>query len=195
MALQVSQLSALATLHIATSSYTVDSMEVLTALTSLRRLRLDSNSCLPTCLPALTRLEQLALYVTRRHDEELRTVLSNVLPNLSNLTCLSLRCNIYHCVPPSVAALPRLQRLGVAGYPANGADFSLPQGTWLASLRWLGLPWVVVGSAAASGVLSSASSLEYLCALFVEGYSLQRATPCGPLPPPTRRCAAWPLRV
>jgi len=68
-----------------------------------------------------------------------------------------------------VSALPRLQRLCFEkhGVPLAGADTSLPQGPWLASIRWLGLPWEVLESAL--GILADrAACLEYLCVMFPE---------------------------
>jgi len=136
-------------------------MAVLTTLTSLPRLHLVCNHNLPACLSTLTWLEQLEVL----HLRPVNPALEVALPLLVNLTCLSLCCNDYRRIPPALAQLPRLQRLCFDAKPAAAAaeDFSLPQPAWLASIRWLGLPWVTLRQAV--GWLPGAVQLEYLCSL------------------------------
>jgi len=143
-------------------------MAPLSTLTSLRRLQLCDNNP-PACLPALTWLEQLA--VTNR-VRSMDGKLDAALPNLQNLKCLCLTCRIdYERILPALASLPRLQRLFLYGHPAEGADLRLPPGPWLASIRWLGLPWHALRPAPAAGMLSCAPHLEYLRA-FLPPYAL-----------------------
>jgi len=139
-------------------------MALLTALTSLRQLHLYEHQNLPACLPALTWPEQLAVHWHSEEEMPADEELSTALPHLQNLTCLSIQCNDYQTVPPAVAGLPRLQRLWFDVEPRRGAVLSLPQGPWLASIRWLGLPWELARQAL--GTLRTAAHLEYLCVLF-----------------------------
>jgi len=158
--LQVSQLSALASLQLVGSSYTPAGMAALTALTSLRDLRLRYNRNLPACLSTLTWLEQLTAQYPVDDDPAFNAVLSS----LQNLTCLSLCYPSCYCLPPALAGLSRLQRLGLEGWPEGAEDEpGLPEGPWLASIRWLGLPWELLQPAAAARLLHSAPRLEYLC--------------------------------
>jgi len=163
-------LSSLASLHLVYSSYTADGMAALTAITSLRCLQLRSTERLPACLSALTRLEQLGVH---SELEPLGEELCDALPRLQNLTCLSLDSMGYLRIPPALAELPRLQRLCADVFSFPG-DASLPRGAWLASIRWLGLPWGVWQ--AATGVLTHAPRLEYLCAI---GEEEPPAVPAG----------------
>jgi len=139
-------------------------MALLTALTCLRRLGLFEYDCLPACLSALTWLQLLALHSESWPIDDNADELSTELANLQNLTCLSLYSNGYRCIPPALAELPRLQHLCFDGGPFQGDDLQgleVPEGAWLASIRWLGLPWEVLELAAS--VLCSAPRLEYLC--------------------------------
>jgi len=145
-------------LYLEDSAYTAGRTAPLTALTSLRRLRLLSANGMLPCLPALTWLEQLEVETS---PEQLSGQVDAALPSLQHLTCLAVDCDDYQRIPPALAELPLLQRLCFTGIPAGGADLSLPQGPWLASIRWLGLPWQVLESAVS--VLSNAPRLEYLC--------------------------------
>jgi len=156
--LQLSQLSALARLETVLCGYTADGMAVLTALTSLRCLRLYDNDRLPACLPALTWLEQLVVHSVEAAMQE---ELNMILPRMQRPTSLSLRFIDYQHFPPALANLSRLQRLCFWGKPADDADLRLPVGPWLASIRWLGLPWEVLDLA--MGGLTTVSHLEYLC--------------------------------
>jgi len=136
-------------------------MGMLTSLASLRTLRIGADTRLPSCLSTLTGLEQLATSQDMGVDGE---ALEAALPNLQRLTCLSLFCQAYMHILPTIASLPHLQRLCFDGNAAvTGADLSLPQGAWLASIRWLGLPWEVLEPAV--GTLQGAPNLEYLCSL------------------------------
>jgi len=137
--------------------YTTDGMALLTALASLRHLNLEDPVMPPDCLPELTWLERLEY----RGDVWL---LGEALPSLQRLTCLALFDGFEDSCQntlPALAGLSRLQRLCIDGEFDSGADLSLPQGPWLASIRRLGLPWA--GLEPAAGVLRRAPCLEYLC--------------------------------
>jgi len=108
-------------------------------------------------LPELTWLERLEAWPA----EELQ--LEEALPNLRALTCLFLTYPGLR-IPTSLTAPPRLMRLCLFSLEL-GAEESLPAGAGLAALRWLALPWTVLRSAAAAGVLSGAQRLEYLCCI------------------------------
>jgi len=171
----VSQLSALVSLCLnrpITGHYAADGMAPLTALPALRQLRLPGVKGLPACLSALTRLEQLQLPTLHGSIH-----LNNALARLQNHTSLSLACPDYQHIPLALAELPLLQRLCFTGYPAANADITLPQGPWLASIRWLGLPLEVLETAL--GFLNSAACLEYLCVMvpYSANYAIPEAHP------------------
>jgi len=136
-------------------------MAPLAALTSLRVLWLEHINHLPACLSALAWLEQLDVGMAEEPSEG---GINAALPSLHSLTCLSLFRFDNQRMPPALAQLPRLQRLSFDGWPDFDVDLSLPQGPWLASIRWLGLPWEVLEPALSA--LASAPHLEYLCAIF-----------------------------
>jgi len=153
--LQLSQLTGLEILSIGPAyAYQPNGMAVLTSLASLRTLAINAGNRLPACLSAMTGLEQMFAHV--QVDGE---ALEAALPRLQQLTCLMLCCRNYQRIPPNIAGLSRLQRLSFDGLP--GVDLSLPQGAWLASIRWLGLPWEVLRSAVST--MACAPHLECLC--------------------------------
>jgi len=176
--LQLSELRALATLRISFSAYTPDDMALLSALTSLRLLRLD-NRHVPACLSELTWLERLE--VCGSHEELADGKLYSMLPSFQGLACLSVAHWEYERIPPCLAGLSGLQRLCFDGDPADNADNSLPQCAWLASIRWLGLPWEALQLALPAGVLSHAARLEYLCVLPGDAYGRPAAIEGHPL--------------
>jgi len=134
-------------------------MGVLASLASLISLKICNGPRLPACLSALTRLERL---FATAHMEVDGAALEAALPRLQRLTRLLLFCHTFERIPPAIASLSCLQRLCFDGSAADAlADLSLPQGAWLASIRWLGLPWGVLRSAV--GTLRAAPHLEYLC--------------------------------
>jgi len=156
--LQITQLTALKSLHTECSAYSAESMAVLTALTSLTRLK-HYNRRVPACLSALTWLEELDVgYDDGQIEEEVDVI----LPSLLNLTCLSLEWSYFDHLPSGFAGLPRLQRLCIlGGEPAYAAEFDIPQGPWLASIRCLSLPLQTMELAV--GFLQHAPCLQYLC--------------------------------
>lgn len=69
-------------------------------------------------------------------------------------------------LPPSITGLTRLQRLcAQRDSTEDFHDHSLPGGPWLASLRWLGLPYGCLSLPEALAALRSATRLELLCSL------------------------------
>jgi len=121
---------------------------------------------------------------------------------LPNLTALALPCwPGRNDIQGSVGALQRLRRLTVCTDWFFSGDIgckgSIPQGPWLASIRWLGLRWGILKSGAA--VLASACRLEYLhtgtgAAWARQTLLARKAGPFGILWQHTRHCAAWVLR-
>ncbi len=156
--LQVSQLSHLTQLSLAHSNYSPEGQGALTALASLRHLHVFLCPA-PACLPALTSLEHLFL-VTGTADLTLQ--LEAALAQLTGLTSLVIRADSQR-IPPALGGLSRLQRLSWSGWDDDEpADTRLPDGPWLASIRWLGLPWPILERSALA--LADAPQLEYLCA-------------------------------
>jgi len=176
----VTQLTALKSLSLEGTEYSGDGLAPLAALTSLRHLRVWNHrggDMIPACLSALTWLEQLKVGADDySNNEEIHGVLSS----LQRLTCLSLDSFWYHYdgvlhsphivhhgIPPVLAELHGLQRLCFSGRLESElgprARIVLPQGPWLASIRWLGLglPLAVLDVSAA--LLRHAPRLEYLC--------------------------------
>lgn len=163
---QVSALSALSALMlISLPDCQPDSLAPLSGLTALRHLMLTGVKPLPSSLSTLTRLEQLLVTSCPGH-----TAMTAALAELQLLTTLYVGANQYNQtevdeilprIPPTIAALPRLQRLFIERSPGM-PDPSLPSagGPWLQSIRWLGLPWDVLQAGA--GVLSAAPRLQYI---------------------------------
>jgi len=106
------------------------------------------------------------LYADVSKNESNVASLTAALPHLSNLTTLCLFVDALEVIPPGITALRHLQRLLIDNYGAPGnasSGVALPGGPWLASLRWLGLPWAALE--ASSGGLDGTSQLEYVCSL------------------------------
>lgn len=157
---QVLQLSRLTSLIIAHSGYTPAGFNALANLASLRRLRII-NCHAPARLPALTGLEHLFLD-THSGDIDLSGQLEDAFAQLRSLTSLVLRV-LSHWVPVALGSLSRLQRLSFSMWHADELNYAgLPAGPWLASIRWLGLPWPVLEHSAAA-VVANAPNLEFLC--------------------------------
>jgi hypothetical protein len=158
--LQVSLLSRLTSMLINDSTYTADGLAVLQAIASLRCLRLV-NSSMPACLPALTGLQQLLIVC---YPASVSEELAAALPQLRSLTALIVRA-VGQRIPAALSSLSSLQRLSLSSFDdADETEESrLPVGPWLASIRWLGLPWPVLQRSAAA--LACATQLEYLCTL------------------------------
>ncbi|KAL4448515.1 hypothetical protein ABPG75_005734 [Micractinium tetrahymenae] len=167
---QLSQLTGLQCLEME-AFYSAASMDaLLPRLPSLCSLVLAGMLVLPTCLSSLTRLDALSAGPL---GQESGALLLRALPRLAGLTCLALANPSWSTVPPAIAQLPRLQRLWLSvGAPPAGAP-AMPQGPWLSSIRWLGLPWRHLEGG--PEVLARAPRLEYLVSLDVPGCREERA--------------------
>lgn len=111
-------------------------MACLSALTSLRRLEIDWGEALPSTLPAMTWLECLRLEahdeMSADNEEPWQQTEAAALEQLARLSTLALNTR-WQPNLAAIAQLPQLQRLCI-GDP-------MPNGPWLAQLRWLGLDW------------------------------------------------------
>lgn len=70
-------------------------------------------------------------------------------------------------LPPSLAGLQHLRRLCFWLQADAITDASLPQGPWLQSIRWLGVPIKCLLAEGTLAELSAAGELEFLCSLGV----------------------------
>lgn len=122
----------------------------ITGLSRLRSLQLEEcEPVLPSWLPRLTQLRQLAISGDPAEDEDVaedaaqeaaEARLDAALAPLQQLTCLVMNVVALTCLPPAVARQP-LQRLLV--HTAFGPGPLPCPCPVLSSLRWLGLQWQV----------------------------------------------------
>ncbi|KAL4445331.1 hypothetical protein ABPG77_011156 [Micractinium sp. CCAP 211/92] len=159
---QLSQLTQLRSLELDGTRFARDGLHPLAACTALHTLVLPMRPRLSLeGLGRLTWLQRLVCTPMEGPDFD------EALGRLQQLTSLALGGGELTRFPPSLAALPRLQRLWCASVGKAGAagehDVALPRGPWLASLAWLGLRWGALQAAPA--VLRDAPQLEYLSCL------------------------------
>ena len=135
----------------------------LSALHSLRHLKLSACRSLPSNLCQLTWLEALTL-LDEDFDmqEECIQNLLSALPRLTGLTYLALDSMVGFDSPP--AALAGLSHLHtfvwLEAISTPGADAALPAGPWLGSLRRLAAPACLLANSLP--VLAGAPRLEHL---------------------------------
>lgn len=158
--MQVSQLSRLTQLSLSNCfCLTPGGMGAIETLSSLRRLH-AINCHLPACLPALTSLEHLCMTAL---GADLTQQLEAALAQLTGLTSLVVQAATQR-IPAALGGLSRLQRLCLRRWGHGElTDARLPAGPWLASIRWLGLPFAVLEQC--TELLASAQQLEYLCSM------------------------------
>jgi hypothetical protein len=142
--MQIAALTNLRHLTLSDFEYDSDAFALLSALPSLRRLRLQGGNNLPANLSQLTWLESLTICDDNRMlkgEPEPSAVLLAALPHLTGLTYLALdSMEGVDCPPGELAGLGRLHTFIWLDPSSPPADAVLPAGPWLGSLRHLGAP-------------------------------------------------------
>ena len=162
--MQIAALTNLRHLTLSDFEYDSDAFALLSALPSLRRLRLQGGNNLPANLSQLTWLESLTICDDNRMlkgEPEPSAVLLAALPHLTGLTYLALdSMEGVDCPPGELAGLGRLHTFIWLDPNSPPADAVLPAGPWLGSLRRLAAPAHLLANSLP--LLKAAPRLEHL---------------------------------
>ncbi|KAL4421295.1 hypothetical protein ABPG75_010586 [Micractinium tetrahymenae] len=152
---QLLSLPSLARLELGCKRLEAGSLRVLAGLPSLTSLSTIIESPAFASLEATTQLQQLELWGDDFWG-------GGKAEGVQRLHTLGLRCHRLDRVPAGLASLPRLERLCLDCWTSQVSveALVLPAGPWLASLRWLALPWCILQLSAAD--LRGAAALQHL---------------------------------